>query len=132
MSEEISTGHQVASTVLNVLDGIGYFLVVSSIDLELLRNNSGVKSKQLKQLLTQIPEVSEFCQAFDSGGIKAVKSLALSANTIPQSAWLLSKQSEFGEVLDGIYYRLKLSTYPHDAYEYGLHGEFAWISLWLD
>ena len=126
MPQEQTTGRKVAATVLNGTAGIEAFLIISSIDIELL------KSKKIrKQLLYQIPEPSSFCSAFDEDGIESAKALAANSKTIPPCVWWLDNRSHFEQQLEGIYERLKCSTRPYDAYDYGQYGVFAWINLWL-
>jgi hypothetical protein len=108
------------------------YLIVSSMDLELMRATAKKSKVCIEKELRKIPSLKSFSEAFDRGGIESLHSLAVESATAPQSVWWCETRETFEREINGIYERLAKSRRPFDAYDYGVIGSIAWILLWID
>jgi hypothetical protein len=108
------------------------YLIISSIDIEMLRPTTKTSSERIDKLLRALPELSSFSNAFDKNGLAGLRALALDSASEPQSVWWCETRDEFEHEIDGIYDRLSKSRKPYDAYDYGVIGTVAWVLLWRD
>jgi hypothetical protein len=108
------------------------YLIISSMDLELMRSTAKMPKAYIEKELQRIPTLKSFSEAFDQGGIGSLQALALQSATTPQSVWWCETRELFELEINGVYERLAKSSRPYDAYDYGIIGSVAWILLWVD
>ena len=132
MPQEATTGQQMAATVLEGAGHIEAYLILSSIDIELLKFRKRSAKKYCESLLQGLPQVQTFFDAFDRGGTMAVRDLADKSQTIPGNVWYFDNQTDFEQELDGIYKRVPPSQRRYIAYDHGFYDKLANILLWLE
>jgi hypothetical protein len=108
------------------------YLIISSIDIEMLQPTANISSEHIQKFLRAIPNLSSFSDAFDKNGVEGFRRLALESATEPPSVWWCESREAFERAIDGIYDRLSKSRKPYDAYDYGVIGTVAWVLLWRD
>jgi hypothetical protein len=108
------------------------YLIISSIDIEMLRRTTKTSSEDIDKLLRAITTLSSFSDAFDNNGLAGLRTLALESATEPPSVWWCETREAFERAVEGIYDRLSKSRKPYDAYDYGVIGTVAWVLLWRD
>jgi hypothetical protein len=108
------------------------YMIISSIDIEMLRPTTKTSSEDIDKLLRAIPTLSSFSDAFDKDGLADLRTRALESATEPQSVWWCDTREAFERGIDGIYERLSKSRKPYDAYDCGVIDTVAWVLLWRD
>jgi hypothetical protein len=128
----VSYGASISETLHSQSANLDKYLIVSSIDLELMRPNSALSKSDIKKMLRAVPRLESIVAAFEDGGVDGLNSLAMESATVPQSVWWCHSRMEFESEIDGIYDRLASSRRPHDAYDCGVMGTVGWVYMWVD